>query len=73
MTKELDISSEEYRIYTYAGGETYRIDFPVVLFIIEDGGPSHRVVDKNGVTHRPERGWVAISWKPNDGEPAFVA
>lgn len=73
MTKELDISSEEYRVYTYAGGETYRIDYPVALFVLDETGTTHRIVDKDGVTHRPERGWVGISWKPKDGEPAFIA
>lgn len=66
----IDISSEEYRVYTYPNGAKFRIDAPTQLFII-DG--SHRVVDVNNVTHRPERGYVGISWKPILGQPAFVA
>lgn len=67
----LDISSEAYRIYTYADGKTFRINDPDQLFITESG--SHRVTDADGLTHRPERGYVAISWKPRPGRPAFVA
>jgi len=74
MTKEIDISSEAHRVYTYGDGSTFRIEEPAALFIIEDDrGASHRVVDKSGATHRPERGWVGISWKAHDGEPKFVA
>lgn len=74
MTNAIDISSELYRLYTYTSGATFRIDEPVELHILtDDNGTSHRVVDKSGKTHRPERGWVGISWKPRDGEPAFVA
>lgn len=72
--KEIDISSEEVRFYTYADFSTFRIGEPDKLFVIEDEhGVTHRVIDKEGVTHRPERGWVGISWKPRDGQPAFVA
>lgn len=70
---ELDISSEEWRVYTYAGG-IFKIAEPVTLFVITDErGTTHRVIDKAGVTHRPERGWTGISWKPRNGEPAFIA
>ncbi len=69
--KELDISSEEFRIYTYADGSTYRIDRPVTLFVIpSEKADSHRVIDEAGVTHRPTLGYLGISWKPRDGEPA---
>lgn len=67
----MDISSEAYRVYTYAGGKRFRIDEPNTLYLLADGG--HRVVDSVGVTHRPERGYVAISWKPLAGQPPFVA
>jgi len=74
MTKGIDISSEEYRIYTYEGGRTFRIDDPAELQVLTDErGATHRVIDKGGMTHRPERGWVGISWKPREGQPAFVA
>jgi hypothetical protein len=75
MTKEIDITSEEFRVYTYPDGSTFRIENPATLFVIIDdkGGTTHRVVDKDGVTHRPERGFVGISWCPMAGQPAFVA
>lgn len=69
--KELDISSEAYRIYTYTQGRTLRIDAPETLYVLP--GDSHRVVDAEGVTHRPTPGFLAISWKPRPGAPAFVA
>lgn len=67
----LDISSEAFRIYAYADGKRFRINAPVSLYVLEGG--SHRVVDGDGMTHRPTPGWLAISWKPKPGEPAFVA
>jgi hypothetical protein len=74
MTKELDITTEASRTYTYAGGETFTIEAPATLHIIEDEkGTTHRVVDANGTTHRPERGWVGISWTAKEGAPKFVA
>lgn len=75
MTKELDISSEAQRTYYYGNGETFIISDPVTLFILIDdnGGVSHRVLSGDGETYRPERGWVGISWRPRDGQPAFVA
>ena len=75
MTKELDITTEQFRVYTYANGSTFRIDSPATLHVLIDdkGGASHRVIDADGVTHRPERGWVGISWAAKDGAPRFVA
>jgi hypothetical protein len=75
MTKELDISSEARRTYYYGNGGTFVIPDPERLFILIDdnGGVSHRVVSGNGETYRPERDWVGISWRPRDGQPAFVA
>lgn len=67
----VDITSEEYRTYTYADGQKFRINQPVTLYLLNGGG--HRIVDKSGVTHRPERGYLGISWKPKDGQPPFIA
>jgi len=63
-----DISSEIYRIYTYANGERFRIDRPSELYLL-DGGASHRVIDTEGVCHYPRRGWVGLSWKQKNGKP----
>lgn len=72
--KPVDISSEQYREYHYADGGLYRIDTPVSLYVFEGkSGWTQRVVDAAGVTHRPTPGWLAISWKPKDGTPPFVA
>jgi hypothetical protein len=74
VTQAIDISSEEFRVYTYDGGRVFRIEDPAELHVIHDeNGTTHRVVDKGGMTHRPERGWIGISWKPREGQPAFVA
>jgi hypothetical protein len=73
--KEIDITSEEFRVYTYPDGSTFRIDNPATLYVLidEKGGATHRVVDVDGVTHRPERGYVGISWAAKEGAPKFVA
>lgn len=74
MTTPIDISSEEYRVYTYKDGSTFRIEAPSVLHVLnDDRGETHRVVDESGLTHRPARNWIAISWKPRRNAPAFVA
>lgn len=69
--KSIDLSSEAYRVYTYGDGKRYRIDNPKMGYILRDG--SHRIVDEDGMTHRPTRDWVGMSWKPKAGQPAFVA
>jgi len=68
---ELDISMEEFRLYTYADGSTFRISEPDTLWILDSG--SHRVGDRAGLVHRPTPGWVGISWKPVPGAVRFVA
>lgn len=70
LLKPIDLGSEQYRIYTYKDGAKFRINAPVSLYLL-DGGSSHRVVDRDGVTHRPARGWVGISWKAKDGLHPF--
>lgn len=73
-TKPIDITSEQYRVYTYPDGSTFRIDSPAELHVITDEkGTTHRVVDTRGTTHRPERGWTGISWTAKEGAPRFVA
>lgn len=60
---EAKINTEEWREYQYKDGSTYRIEKPQTLWWKRDeNGPSHRVLDDAGVTHCPERGWVAIRW-----------
>ena len=71
MTKEIDITSEEVRTYVYEDGREYSIANPQKVFVTETG--SHRVIDADGWTHRPELGWIALKWKPRHGQPQFVA
>ncbi|MES0134547.1 hypothetical protein NKJ88_06225 [Mesorhizobium sp. M0016] len=59
----VEITTEVWREYRYANGDTYRIENPRSLwFKTDDRGDSHRVLDAEGVTHYPRRGWVAITW-----------
>lgn len=69
--KPLDISSEAFRVYTYPNGAKLRIDAPESLFVL--AGDSHRIIDADGITHRPTPGFLSIAWKPRPGAPAFVA
>ncbi|AGR47805.1 hypothetical protein PHIM7_114 [Sinorhizobium phage phiM7] len=71
-----DISTERWREYIYHGEDglffSYRIDNPSRLFVKKDqNGDSHRVVDIEGVTHYPKRGWVAIRWFAPDQPVSF--
>lgn len=67
----VDISSEEWRTYTYAGGNAVTIDAPQLLYVMPSG--SHRIVDNEGRTHRPTPGYLMITWQSKPGQPAFVA
>lgn len=70
----IDTSSEAFRIYHYDGGKQFKIAEPVLVHVIsDDRGVTHRVEASDGQTYRPERGWLAISWEPKPGAPAFVA
>lgn len=71
MTQSLDIRSEVERTYHYRDGASFTVPQPHELHLTESG--SHRIVSLNGRTYRPERGWLAISWQPRPGQPAFVA
>lgn len=65
--KAHDISNEQFREYTYPNGDKFRVTGPKQLYIMDNG--SHRVVDLDGVTHRPTPGYLGISWKQSDGKP----
>lgn len=71
LPEPLDISSEQFRIYAYKDGRRFRVSNPERLYVLENG--SHRVIDGDGMVHRPTPGWLAISWMPKPGAPAFVA
>ena len=71
MTEPLDISSEQGRTYHYDEGRVVTIEDPQAFHITDTG--SHRVITKGGRTYRPTPGWLAISWMPHEGAPAFIA
>jgi hypothetical protein len=64
-----DISSEEYRVYEFAG-KSVRIDSPKLLNVSKSGG--HRILDASGISHYVPSGWLHLFWKARDGEPSFV-
>lgn len=60
----LDISDEAWREYDF-NGRTYRIAGPKDLYM-RAGGTTHRVVDKNGITHcvpAPGVGDCVLRWQ----------
>lgn len=70
----IDVTSEASRTYHYADGMAFTIQGPLKVHVLtDDKGVSHRVEAADGETYRPERGWLAISWAPKPGEPAFIA
>ena len=72
MLNELDISTEEWREYRYANGDHYRIEQPKTLFLKRDAeGDSHRILDRDGITHYVRRGWVAIAWHAPSAPVSF--
>jgi hypothetical protein len=65
-----DISVEKFRVYTFPGGGTVRIEAPHLLAVSDSGG--HRVQDCAGHGHYVPSGWIHIEWEPKDGKPTFV-
>lgn len=64
-----DISSEEWREYTFPGGDVVRIEQPLRLHVSERG---HRVFDAAGQSHYVPMTWIHIEWKAKDGAAHFV-
>lgn len=64
-----DISSEEYREYSY-GDKQIRIDKPLKLHVSKSGG--HRIFSEDGLSRYIAPGWVQIIWKAKEGSPHFV-
>lgn len=64
-----DISSEQWREYTFEAGQTVHIEAPLKLYVSENG---HRILDAEGISHYVPFGWVHLKWKAKDGEPQFV-
>lgn len=66
----VDISSEQFREYTFPGGDVVRIERPARLAVSASGG--HRVFGVDGCFYIPT-GWISIHWQPVEGAPHFVA
>jgi hypothetical protein len=64
-----DISSEQFREYTFPEGETVRIDNPLNLNVSDHG---HRVFDAAGSSHYVPLGWIHLEWQAKEGQPHFV-
>jgi len=69
--KFTDISSEEFREYTFPTGLKVRIDAPTDLAVSASGG--HRILDAAGMSHYVPPQWVHLTWKAKPGQPNFVA
>lgn len=67
----IDISSEEYRIYSFPGNsaDIITINEPQYLAVSENG---HRILDNTGASHYVPKGWILLSWKAKEGKPHFV-
>lgn len=66
--KEIDISSEIYRLYRFPRGENVTIKNPKTLVVTDNG---HRIVDGRGQSHYIPYGWLHLKFKVKDGEPHF--
>jgi len=64
-----DISSEQYRVYTFPGGDTVKINNPQQLSVSENG---HRLFDAQGVSHYIPMTWIHLEWLAKEGQPNFV-
>jgi len=77
MTKEIagmqfsDVSAEEYRIYTFPGGEKIRVDTPQYLNVSKSGG--HRIIVSENSTVYIPAGWLSVQWvnRPGTGPLQF--
>ena len=65
----VDISSEEWREYTFSDGEKIVIKHPIRLHVSDSG---HRIFDASGISHFVPMTWKHLRWKAKDGEPHFV-
>lgn len=54
-----DISTEQVRVYRFAGDYSYSVRNPVRIFVAASG--SHRIEDDSGALHYISPGFLAIS------------
>ena len=67
----IDISSELWREYEFAGGDKVRIEQPLKLHVSDSGG--HRLFAADGRSHYIPAGWVHLTWQSKEGHPNFVS
>lgn len=65
-----DISTEQWREYTFPNNEVLRITAPLYLAVSDSQG--HRILDAAGESHYISAKWLTIRWKAKEGEPHFV-
>ena len=80
--KFVDISSEEWREYTFPGGQKIRITAPLYLHVTKKpGGDSHRIVSRQyheslhkfeNRSHYIPAGWIHLEWQSKPGLPPFA-
>ena len=64
-----DISSEQWRRYTFPSGFVVFIEDPVKLHVSAHG---HRIFDLLGRSQYVPLTWVHLEWLAKEGEPHFV-
>ena len=64
-----DISSERWREYLFADGETVVIDNPLQLHVSQTG---HRILDAQGISHFVPTTWKQLRWEARENAPHFV-
>ena len=73
--KFIDISSEEYREYTFVTDTGIKVkqryDDPLKLHVSKSGG--HRLFTANGHAYYVSPGWIGIEWVSKKDKPHFVS
>lgn len=64
------LEDEQFRVYEFVDGSSFKIENPVALNVSGSGG--HRVLDGTGLSHYIPTGWVHLYWKVKEGAPAFA-
>lgn len=66
-----DLTTEEWRCYTFSDGATVKLIAPVKLNVSASGG--HRVATADGNGHYVPSGWVHLEWKNKPGVTEPIA
>lgn len=68
-SKEIDISTELKRTYTWPCGASVEVSEPQVLIVGDNG---HRLVDGSGNGHYVPYGWIHLCWENRPGVAPIV-